>query len=481
MGEHGAAFGLLLQIEQPVEVAGRNHRRAAVRQAARAEHERAAVEAVFLEGVHARHPVAPVGNTAQLRFQGVLVRFAPLRELDERGRHLLVVQAALEPHAAATEDGPQAKPLGEVPIQRCAHAAGLVGGGHQFVVQRIGVVGIRWLVGLAQPEAVVWIEDLHRVGRDALLRTRHVARQQQIQRLRWLPAQREAGEPLEDLADRGLRIGDAERFAHAVAGLHAAGHGHRQRFADGRVGKEVAVQASQAASLEIDASTPVPHGLSRDDVQRAAEGVAPRERALGPAQHLHPLDVQQVHVGAHVAPQVDAVHVDAHGRIGGDDVVLQADAAHEHRGVAGIALAEVRLHHVRRELLQLVEFGDAPRPDRVFVERRDGRRHIEERFLPPTGRHHQLLDGRLDACARWFAKGRGSPRERGQGASRWEECEGRDGGNAETLHRLPPATRRARQFSTARRIAVGIDTNAASHFHSRIPWWREANHRDHNP
>ena len=110
------------------------------------------------------------------------------------------------------------------------------------------------------------------------------------------------------------------------------------------------------------------------------------QTALRPAHDLDALDVQQIHIGAHVAPQVNAVDVDADRRIGGDDVILQADAAHEDRRVAGIALAEVGLHQVRREFFDLIEFGEATYADVFFRQRGDSGGYVYQRFLPtPRG------------------------------------------------------------------------------------------------
>src|SRR5690606_4691541 len=73
-------------------------------------------------------------------------------------------------------------------------------------------------------------------------------------------------------------------------------------------------------------------GLRRYDVEGAADGVLAEQGALGTAQHLHALDIGEIHDAPGGAAEVDAVHVDADGRIAGDDEVRLPDPADEHGG-----------------------------------------------------------------------------------------------------------------------------------------------------
>ena len=280
------------------------------------------------------------------------------------------------------------------PIDGERVALGLVLGGHQVVVEREGVVWVAWLIRLAEAEAVVWVEDLHGVGGDALVGTRLVGTDSEAQALAGLPGQRRPAKALEDLPHFGCWIGDAQRPPHAIAGLQAPRDREGQGVREGDVREEVGVAPAQAAGFEVDAAAAVAHRLLGDDVEGAAQGVAAGQAALRPAQEFDALDVHQVHVGAHVAPQVHAVQIDADRRIGGDDVVLQTDAAHEDGGVPGAALAEVGLHHVGGELLDLVELGEAARADAGLIQRGDGGGHVRQCFCPPPRRDDHFLKPR---------------------------------------------------------------------------------------
>ena len=93
-------------------------------------------------------------------------------------------------------------------------------------------------------------------------------------------------------------------------------------------------------------------------------------------------------------------------------MILQAYAAHEHRRVSRVALAEVRLDHIGREFFQLVELRQPPGPQGLLVQHRDGAGDVRQGLLALAGGHHDFLrrgggDGpRHDAAQQGGAKTR---------------------------------------------------------------------------
>ncbi len=112
-------------------------------------------------------------------------------------------------------------------------------------------------------------------------------------------------------------------------------------------------------------------GRARDDVERAAHGVAAIERALRSAQDLYPLHVQEVAELSGGTGQIDAV--DLHGDVGigaGEDIGA-ADAADEDLGV-GRRLSDLEVGDVLHQVLDVGDLllGDLPGRKRGDRQRR---------------------------------------------------------------------------------------------------------------
>ncbi len=74
----------------------------------------------------------------------------------------------------------------------------------------------------------------------------------------------------------------------------------------------------------------------RDHVQRAADRVAAVERPLRPAQHLDPLEVQEVAEHHRRPREVHAVQVHGRARVGAGEDDVRPDAADRELGEAGV-------------------------------------------------------------------------------------------------------------------------------------------------
>src|SRR5688572_31254645 len=104
--------------------------------------------------------------------------------------------------------------------------------------------------------------------------------------------------------------------------LKGAGYGQRELVRHGHVRVEIRVQATAGSRRQGDPAAVLVAGLHRDDVDRAADGIAPVQGALRPAQYLDALDVRKAPVLPDLAAEVDAVDVHADARVGRDQVVL---------------------------------------------------------------------------------------------------------------------------------------------------------------
>ena len=182
VGETGPAAGLLLQVEPPVKIAGRNHFRAPVRQPAGAEHKRAVVVPVFVKGVETGYPVAPTGAAAQLYLYRCLISLAAFGKLDQGRPDLLIIQPPLVPHIAIAEDRPEIQPVRNVPVGGQRDPQGPVFRSGQIVVYGKGIIRVRRLILGAESEAVGNIENFDCMRRHPLVRTGKISRCQETQR-----------------------------------------------------------------------------------------------------------------------------------------------------------------------------------------------------------------------------------------------------------------------------------------------------------
>ena len=96
-----------------------------------------------------------------------------------------------------------------------------------------------------------------------------------------------------------------------------------QRSFDGTPHVEAIVAAPGDFALHTEFIT----RAASHDVDRAADGIAAEQGALRAFQHLKTFDVEQVHVGADRAGQVNAIHVNANARLQVEREVLLPDAA----------------------------------------------------------------------------------------------------------------------------------------------------------
>ena len=110
------------------------------------------------------------------------------------------------------------------------------------------------------------------------------------------------------------------------------------------------------------------------DVDRAAGGVAPEQRALRPAQHLDAIDVEKGEVVAVLPRHVDVVDISADRRIEGGDSFGIAQAA-DIIGVCRSKAGVVRSEHVGDIIDQLQRCRDAALRQRIGRKGTDRDRH----------------------------------------------------------------------------------------------------------
>jgi hypothetical protein len=111
-----------------------------------------------------------------------------------------------------------------------------------------------------------------------------------------------------------------------------------------------------------------------DDVQHAGDGALAEQGRLRPAQHFHPLDVDQVLEGGGL--EADRHVVDDHRdvRLDGDAVREGADAAHLDAEIARLRAVVDRDR--RRQLHHVAQFADVVAVDHVLGQGGDRHRHV---------------------------------------------------------------------------------------------------------
>ena len=149
-----------------------------------------------------------------------------------------------------------------------------------------------------------------------------------------------------------------EVLAEAVAIHHREGAAdtenvaQRDRGGDDRLALVVAAEGDAGIQLRIVAQA------ARDIFHRAADGVAAIERALGPAQHLDALDIEDIQHGGLRTVEIHIVEIDADARLEAGHRVLLADAANK-GGQRGIRATRDFQRDVRRDLADLCQVVDA--------------------------------------------------------------------------------------------------------------------------
>ncbi len=129
-----------------------------------------------------------------------------------------------------------------------------------------------------------------------------------------------------------------------------------------------------------------------DEAQGAADRVLAVERALRAAQHLDPLQVEQVELGASDAAVIDAVDIDADRRVEGLQRVRLTDAANEDVGGVGgaAALDDVEVRH---RALQAGRVGRLDAVEAALREGADRGRHALQILLGAAGGDGHFLVG----------------------------------------------------------------------------------------
>ena len=128
----------------------------------------------------------------------------------------------------------------------------------------------------------------------------------------------------------------------------------------------------------------------RDHVQRAADRVAAVERPLRPAQHLDPLEVQEVAEHHRRPREVHAVQVNGRARVGAGEDDVRPDAADRELGEAGV----------------LGERDAGRKPGRVLHARGRGPRQLGSR------QHADRARGRLRVALAQLVRGDDEPVDR---------------------------------------------------------------------
>ena len=286
--------------------------------------------------------------------------------------------------------------VGDRPVGGERETLGLVR--HPGLVDLAGVVvvGIARRVGVAVAGAVDaaigHLVDQRSVRPQPAVALVGVGVDEQREALRWRPAHAHPGGDLLELADLDVGVRQIDELAQPVAPGVGAGGGDRPVVGQALIRVEVSSPAPARAGFEREPAGLFASRRPGDDVDRTADRVAAVESALRPAQHFDALDVRQVPVLSDLAPEVDAVDVDADAGVGGDEVILQADAADERVGGGGVAGREAGHVQVRDELADVDQVGDALPLKLLAGEGGDRDRHLVDALLALLGGNGDLLE-----------------------------------------------------------------------------------------
>ena len=182
-----------------------------------------------------------------------------------------------------------------------------------------------------------------------------------------------------ELAAHTGAVGVAERAAGGPVVLEAAAllrpccDPRREAVAERPRDVALAAEQAEAAVIGVHAQREPVGRLAGDESDRAGGRVAAVERALRPAQHLDPSEVEQqaLRLDREGLGHLVDIDTDRRGVVGG--IVVEADAAQPE---VGLAAAE-RRHRLqpRRLVLELVDVGDAALGERLAADDGDGDRH----------------------------------------------------------------------------------------------------------
>ena len=186
----------------------------------------------------------------------------------------------------------------------------------------------------------------------------------------------------------GLAMGQVLDVAVAVEG--EARQAHRHALAEGQIHGAFQTLVPVVAVFDVqEAARLAQFRPLGDEVDGAAGGVAPEQRALGPAQYLHALHVEELD-GVQVRRHGDFVQVQGHAGLAGAPDHQIADAADAEARTAEVGGGE---RHVRRVELQVRRVDDLAVLERLAAHGGDGDRHVLNALGHALRRDHELFDG----------------------------------------------------------------------------------------
>ena len=186
----------------------------------------------------------------------------------------------------------------------------------------------------------------------------------------------------------GLAVGQV--LDVAVAAELEAGHAHGDAFAERQVQRALPAPVRVVAVFHVHEAVGLAElGPLGDEVDGAAGGVAPEQRALRAAQDLHPLHVEELD-GVQVGRHGHFVEVQRHAGFAGAPDHQIADAADAEAGAAEVGGGE---RHVRRVQLQVRRVDDLLVFQGVAVDGRDRDGHVLRALGHALGGDDDLLDG----------------------------------------------------------------------------------------
>src|SRR5690606_15526394 len=203
--------------------------------------------------------------------------------------------------------------------------------------------------------------------------------------------------PGREVAPGGGAPGDAlvvEPVDVAVDIAAHAGEAQVKLVGDQRdVGRGLEAEPVERAGGELDLSVGIVVRLAAEPLDRAADRVLARQRALRAAQDLDPVEVDEVERGTERDAVVDVVDVDADARFVRELEVVLADAADVDRGgLRAAALSARREADAGRALGELLDIGLVAGFHQRGVDRGDGERGFLQALPAELGGDDDFVD-----------------------------------------------------------------------------------------
>ena len=167
--------------------------------------------------------------------------------------------------------------------------------------------------------------------------------------------------------------------------------------ADGAAGKAAKSQGFVAAVCTLHDDFLVFPGLFGDQVDRAAHHIASEKRALGTAQYLDALEIEQVDVLPRGATDINLIDEHHHRLVTRGTVLVRTDAAN-----IKLRLARIELAHGKsgRPLRNSLDIEDPLFAKVLSAERSDRKRHVLQVFGAPFSRDDDLFEIPLPPATR---------------------------------------------------------------------------------